>query len=139
MKLCKIRRTYGHELNIAPMIDIVFLLIIFFMTVSHILRLEVESISLPAARSGVDRERVPEQIIITVFKNGAISASGQGQTLASIETLLKERDPDHVAVLIRCDRELHWEHVRPILKICSACRITQVKVAVTKPGTPGGR
>jgi len=138
MKLCRIRRTYGYELNIAPMIDIVFLLIIFFMTVSHILRLEVESIRLPAARSGVDRERVPEQIIITVFRDGAISASGQNQTLASIQTLLKDRDPEDVSVLIRCDRELQWEHVRPILKICSASRITQVKVAVIKPENAGG-
>jgi len=113
-------------------------LIIFFMTVSHILRLEVESISLPAARSGVDRERVPEQIIITVFRDGAISASGQNQTMASIQTLLKDRDPEDVSVLIRCDRELQWEHVRPILKICSASRITQVKVAVIKPENAGG-
>ena len=139
MKLCKIRRTYGYELNIAPMIDIVFLLIIFFMTVSHIMRLEVESINLPAARSGVDRTRAPEQVIITVFKDGAISASGQTHTLASIEALLKECDPEHVSVLVRCDRELHWEHVRPILRICTACRITQVKVAVTKSENASGR
>ena len=50
MRLHRAKREYGCQINIAPLIDVVFLLIIFFLTVSHITQVRVEALSYGASR-----------------------------------------------------------------------------------------
>ena len=47
MRLCKRRRPTKVAMNMTPMIDVTFLLLIFFMTVSQVSKLNREQLELP--------------------------------------------------------------------------------------------
>jgi biopolymer transport protein ExbD len=137
MKLTKTRRTYGMELNMAPLIDVVFLLIIFFMTVSSITRVEVARVALSEAHKGepppADRTG---RIVINVLKDGRIVAGHRDHTVESLDGFvagqLGGRPPSAVSVLVRADRDLPWEKAAGILRICAKHSITKVQVAVVE-------
>ena len=138
MKLGKAKRTFGSEPNIAPLIDVVFQLIIFFMLVAQITRVEVEDLSLPEAKAGkAAREAKPGRVVINVHADGRIIVSGREHTPASLEGVLaRERQARRAdtSVLVRGDRETPWRTVAQILNACAAQQISRVRVAVVEPG-----
>ena len=137
MQLRKTKRTYGCEINIAPLIDVVFLLIIFFMTVSQISRVEVEDLVLPEAAAGQPRPPV-RRLIVNVHATGRRVVSGQDQSMASLVRMLADavNEPGgrELSVLVRADREADWAHVAEVMQACAANGIGRVRVAVSEPG-----
>jgi biopolymer transport protein ExbD len=141
MRLFKVRRNYGCEINMTPMIDVVFQLIIFFMCVSSFARLAVENVTLPEAKEGKPPSGdVTGQIIVNVTKEGRILHLGNAHTLDSLQAVLGEQvkgaDKEKVTVLVRGDKDCPWEKASVVLRACAANGIARVRVAVT---TPGGR
>jgi len=121
--------------NIAPMIDVVFLLIIFFMTVSHLSRLEVEKIELPRATQGeISGAAAMQKLIINILPDGQIMVGGSPQTLASLQQILAEQverlGVDKVSLLIRGDQQTPWQAVEKVLALCGQANIYQIKIAV---------
>jgi len=142
MRLRKARRAYGAELNMTPMIDIVFQLVIFFMLVSQVPRMEMENVTLPEAAQGEEpRAAPPGRVVINVLPDERYFVAGRMHTLASVEGLLAQeagaRPAADVAVLVRSDRGTPWKAVGRVLRACAARGIHKVKVAVVEPeGSP---
>jgi biopolymer transport protein ExbD len=139
MRLRKRKHEYGCEINIAPLIDVVFLLIIFFLTVSHITQLQVEPLSLPEAEEGQKpEEEGHSRIIVNVRKDGRILALGKDHSIDSLQQmLLNEKgrsDRDDVSILLRGDRATSWTKISEIMQMCTSNGISQISVAVTEPG-----
>ena len=139
MHLHKIKREYGYDINIAPLIDVVFLLIIFFLTVSHIARIQVEPLELPEAREGRKSDQLTGgRLIVNVHKDGRVVIAGQTQSLTSFRRLVAEEESDEdsgpSSVLIRGDREAPWAKIAELMNVCTECGIGQVDVAVIEPG-----
>ena len=139
MLLHKAKREYGCEINIAPMIDVVFLLNIFFLTVAHVARVQVEPLELPEAREGNKSDQLAGgRLIVNVHKDGRIAIAGQAQSLGSIRQVLVretgDESPAPSSILIRGDRETPWEKIRELMDVCIDCGIGQVDVAVIEPG-----
>lgn len=142
MRLRKIRRSFGLEINMTPMIDIVFQLVIFFMLVSQVTRVEAESLNLPEGRKADTPDTPPMgQLVINVTKDKRYVVSGMAHPLSGIEAILANevaaRPAAEVRVLVRGDRDTPWEAVAKVLRACSAKRIGAVKVAVIKPENAG--
>jgi len=140
MKLVKPRRRYGCEINITPLIDIVFLLIIFSMVVSQFTRLQAENVALPQARKGRDPTTAPTaRIVVNVLNDGRVLVLGRRQSDASLDALLgaevRRVGPGGVSVVIRGDKRTQWARIARILKTCADQRIGDVKVAVLSAGT----
>lgn len=139
MQLHKVKPTYGCEINIAPLIDVVFLLIIFFLTVSHIARIQVEPLELPEAREGKKSDQLAGgRLIVNVHKDGRAVIAGQTHSLTLFRQLLVEEaareDSGPSSVLIRGDREAPWAKIAELMNVCTDCGIGQVDVAVIEPG-----
>ncbi len=136
MKLCRRHPDRGGaELNIASLIDVILLLIIFFMTVSQVTRTKAEPVELPRASQGrEDKESVRQRVILTVREDLSVVIAGQEYTDEQIETMLtkekQQRGSGKVFVLIRGDRDVRWQRIEQLLAICSRVGILQVKVAV---------
>jgi len=134
MRLRKRQHRPGCDINIAPLIDVVFLLIIFFMLVSQFTRIEVEPLSLPPARHA-DRSAAPALIkmIINVYENGRVVIAGVEHTTDSLGQLLQTESKKHaggeVSVLIRSDRQTPWQMVSEIMKACHNRGVSRVRVA----------
>ena len=137
MLLCKRKHEFGSEINIAPLIDVVFLLIIFFLTVSHISQVKVEPLPLPEAEEGKKpQEQNRGRIIINVHKDGRIS--GSIQSIDSLQEVLTNEigrsGRDNLSVLLRGDRATNWSNISRIMQICTSNGISRINVAVTEPG-----
>ena len=60
-----------------PMIDVVFLMLIFFMVTSQIIKQEADlNISLPTDRAGASSLELPSKHIIDILPNGAVLLNG---------------------------------------------------------------
>ena len=135
MKLSRHKPPSSLAFNMTPMIDIVFLLIIFFMTVSQITRTVDYPLPLPRVSDG-DQNSITSTITINLDREGNIIIGGQQiswtNTLTAIEKQLKKSDnnPNRIKVQIRCDRNCECRHVTKLFDGLARLGFTNVRSAV---------
>ncbi len=92
-------RIHAH-LDIAPLIDIVFLLLVFFMLTSTFLVPEALELELPESSSATASEATP--IIVALDSTGQLSINGERVELAqlrkAIEPLLKQNSDSPITL-----------------------------------------
>ena len=120
-------RTIG--LNMTPMIDIVFLLIIFFLVSSHLAQQETNvELALPAAASGAEPtdEETP-RVTISLLPQGQILLSGNRLDIGQLEQRLRvenNAEQGDLEVRIRADRQVPYRFCRADLaKLCQGRRL----------------
>lgn len=139
MRLVRKKSKTSQGLNLTSMIDIVFLLVIFFMVVSQFQKIELEKLELPRAEPAAVTPPVkPSRLVINVHANGRIIIERAEYTSATLRALLqketeyaKGRPP---AVLIRGDRTTPWKNIRNILRLCAEFGIYNADVGIEKRG-----
>ena len=124
--------------NMTPMIDVVFLLIIFFLVSSHLAKQEVQMpLPLPLAQSGNKsiEEDVP-RLTINVLADGTLLLSGRHiqhtELVARLTDRLREEGPG-LQVRIRGDRNAPYQFVEPIMLACARAGIWDVSFSVFRP------
>ena len=125
-----------EDINMTPMIDVVFLLLIFFLAATTFAREEVElDLRLPEAKSG--RPGTPtRQLVVNVFADGRLSVEGREVTLEALQQKLAaaaQRDKDQ-PVLVRGDREAQFGVGLQVLDVCRLAKITKVDFAALPAG-----
>ncbi len=126
------RRPVGA--NMTPMIDVVFLLIIFFLVSSHLARQENHlPLDLPLATTHgpLDLERIA--LTISIDADTQVRVGGDVvdmPTLRSVLADLYRREGIAAAVRIRTDRGVQYRYVEPILREAVAAGITDATIAV---------
>ncbi|MBN1270593.1 MAG: biopolymer transporter ExbD, partial [Kiritimatiellae bacterium] len=107
--------------QLAPMIDVVFLLLCFFVTAQIFSQWETEiDIALPTARTGQVPQRLPGEIIINILKDGQVVVNSQALDEARLGAMLKrlaQLFPGQ-PVLLRADKLVAYEHVINVLDLC---------------------
>ena len=89
----KVREHEEPTLNLTPMIDVVFLLIIFFMVGARFTELEREfNINLPTVSEARPLTDPPDRIEVNVFRNGRIKVAGQFLTIDELRTRFNRRN-----------------------------------------------
>ncbi len=120
--------------QLAPMIDIMFLLLCFFIAAQIYAKWESEiDIKLPTAATGEVPDRLPTEIIINVRENGGtvvnqrpLDRSGLHDLLERIVTLYPGQP-----VLIRADKRTDYEHVIGVLDLCRQVDIWNISFATS--------
>ena len=139
MKVHAQRRQYGLRFGITPLIDVVFLLIIFFLVASHFIRNErVEAVQLPETRNRPEStEESAHRLVVTITADQTLHVSGKAVPLAEVETLIAAGQADAKGprrgtfeVQIRCDRTVPFRVVEPLLLACARNRVSSVKYSV---------
>lgn len=133
------RHREPFRFNITPMIDVVFLLIIFFLVASYFIRSEQSrSVNLPSAGHGErDEEQSAQHLTITLEPNGQYSIAGQPCTEEAILNRLRQLSSNRVEgdtsaqVRIRADRKAHFAEIRRLIELCSSNQIVSIRFAVT--------
>jgi biopolymer transport protein ExbD len=120
--------------QIAPMIDVVFLLLCFFVTSQIFSQWETEiDVDLPTARTGQIPERLPGEIIVNILKDGTVVVNRQTLDEADLASLLNRivgLFPGQ-AVLIRADGQTAYENVVKVLDQCRKSDIWSISFATT--------
>ncbi len=122
--------------QIAPMVDILLFLLVFFILTWNFSRNEAElDVKVPAAREGKESRRPAGEVILNVKKDGGIvmnrrpmSSDELLETLSRIAKLY----PDQ-AVILRGDENVDYRFVVDVLDICRAANIWNVAFATSKP------
>lgn len=122
--------------QIAPMVDIVFLLLIFFLVTWSFARQETElDVKVPTAREGKETRRSVGEVILNVKSDGSVvmnrrtlDAEALKAALAKMSTLY----PDQ-AVVLRGDENVAYRHIVDVLDICRGANIWNVAFATSRP------
>jgi len=127
------RHTQQHPgFQIAPMIDVIFLLLCFFVASQIFSQWETEiDIKLPTASTGEVPERLPGEIIINILADGSIVVNRQKleqDALASLLGRIASLFPGQ-PVLLRADGSTPYEHVIRILDMCRQADIWNISFA----------
>lgn len=119
-------------LNLTPMIDIVFLLIIFFMVGTQFAQMERQyDIQLPTVSAAQPLTSLPDEIVINVRRTGEIIVRTQQLTLGELRQMLREakRNYEDQAVVIRGEGDGQYQHVVNVLSICHEENISAISLA----------
>lgn len=120
------------EINMAPMIDMVFLLLIFFMVASHLTSLERVPVSLPVA----DKAKVPEEardrqlITVTAETDGSAAYYMNLQKVdikeLSAEITRRHEADENVRIYLRADRQVRHRHIKAVMEACAEAGIADI-------------
>ncbi len=123
----KIRRS--SELNIAPMMDLVFILLIFFIVTTSFTRETGVDVSKPKASTSETLAR--ENILIGVTKEGTIHINEGQVSLNVLGNILKRymmEAPDRPVVIV-ADRDASVSRVVDILDECNIAKVKKVSLS----------
>lgn len=132
------------EFQIAPMIDILLVLLVFFMSISSTEVLQsTEGIDLPVAKDAKDAKSNPGQIIVNIAYNAAtntptITVQETTYSLAELVSLLRaqvQRNP-LTRVVIRADKLVRYDFMRRILEAIGSAGVGNVTFSVVDKETP---
>ena len=130
----------GVKIDMTPMIDVVFQLLIFFMLIMDMSKAQLEVMTLPSAKKAIKEKFVDTtMLVINVLKDGTIKINGKtfwkpvnGDDMKKLEDEFEGRRQNKLyqevqgktewvkyPVLIRCDRSTPFEHLQRILMIAT--------------------
>lgn len=130
------------DINMAPMIDMVFLLLIFFMVASHMSKMDRTPVELPVADKSTVPERAPGRQLITIRSR---DQSGENVDIimnlkpVSVDditgfvekALLENEDAE---VYLRADRYARHKHVKEVMAACAKGGVANVVFATFESG-----
>ena len=123
---------------LTPMIDVVFLLLCFFVTSQIFAQWETEiDVALPTAATGGMPQRLPGEVIVNVRADGATVVNGQTLDDAQLRAMmdrLVQLFPGQ-PVLLRADKTTAYEHVVRVLDTCRQADIWNISFATLAPGS----
>jgi biopolymer transport protein ExbD len=111
-----------HTPDLTPMIDIVFLLIVFFMTVAHLKSEEMIAVNIPIAEESAMPEERGIRTTVTVDASGSIFFGTRPVSLDELTSLLaaSRTSGQDFPVNLRVDASVPYREIRAILDACAA-------------------
>jgi biopolymer transport protein ExbD len=127
-------------INLTSMIDVLFLLIIFFVVGTKFVETERQiELQLPQVKRGEALTAAPEKKIINVYRDGQITLDRQTVTLDELTAQLKQAASQYRAlgVLVRGDGATAFERVAHVLTACKQAGIGDLSIAVEMAKSEG--
>jgi biopolymer transport protein ExbD len=123
-----------NEINITPLLDLAFVLLIIFIITTPLLE---QSLRLNLPSGGAEKVTVRKDQVRTIEINpaGGYIIKGHPYSLAQLEQFLvseSRRDPK-MAVYIRADKAERWENVHDVISLCKRLNLTRMDLAETPP------
>ncbi|MBT8147318.1 MAG: biopolymer transporter ExbD [Gammaproteobacteria bacterium] len=129
------------DINITPLIDVVFLLLIFFMVTTTFTRETRLMVNLPEA-DAASSEALPDQIEITVSRNGAYTINGRPLVNSEIDTLMQglelaTQNDKSIPILLIADAEATHQSVVTAMDGIGQLGFTRLSIATQRPNDSG--
>ena len=130
------------ELNLTPMIDVVFNLLIFFLLGATFLTNERDEreleLRLPTVREAEPLTEAPEEITVAILADGRIDLQGEMVSLAELVRRLVSARANYAdqAVAVRGDADVRYERVAKVVSACKEAGIGHVDLVAVGESTP---
>lgn len=120
--------------DLTPMIDVVFLLIIFFLVSSHLARRETRlALDLPQATTGQADDDPSPRLTINIAADGELLLGAlpiDAPQLAARLTEAKNAQAEPLRVRLRGDERAPYAAIEPALAACAAAGVEDIALAV---------
>lgn len=123
--------------QMAPMLDIIFILLIQFMAATLFAKWEKKlDIVVPSADSAISSEQQKLEIIVNIDKNGAIFINSIEMSHTRLKEILRITHAQSAdqPIIIRADQDALHKYVVSVLDICTQLDIRNVAFSTIKPG-----
>lgn len=133
------REPQPASIQLAPMIDIVFLLLIFFIVSWQYTRSETElSVSVPTAEEGAQKNQSRGEIIINIMADGLIRVEGLNVDLKQLQSKLTDvaNKYKNQPVRIRGDGNVSYQRIVEVIDTCQKAGIWNISFATQRPEPP---
>ncbi|MEC8557583.1 MAG: biopolymer transporter ExbD [Planctomycetota bacterium] len=121
-------------INMTPMIDVVFLLIIFFLVSSHLAKQENSlALDLPEAVSGLDEDSERTNVVVNVLEDGSFQIGGSLVNETGLLSAFQSRvasSQEPLRLKIRTDRKVTYRAIEPILRQATLAGIVDIVFSV---------
>jgi len=118
------------EINLAPLIDMVFQLIIFFMLSSSFIMQPGIKIKLPKAETTeIINER---EIFVDISENGTIFYNGKVVSLVKLKNIFEEEiknNGDKITLVIKGDKDTKHGIVVNVMDLARKCGVERIAIA----------
>lgn len=122
------------SLSITPLIDIVFLLLIFFLVSSRFSEEERElDLNLPSVSEALPATAQPLELIINIDQDGRYFIDGAYRQIEQVEQILRRaqaNNPTSQTVVIRADKSADWERVAVAIGLCKKVGISDYSATI---------
>lgn len=121
------------QLNLTAMIDVLFLLIIFFVVGTEFTKAERQiELTLPQVARNEALSAAPEKKVVNVYKDGQVTFERQEVTIEELKTRLTQARAQYHAlgVLVRGDGTAPFERVANVLSVCKQAGISDLAISV---------
>ncbi|WP_145084169.1 ExbD/TolR family protein [Aureliella helgolandensis] len=112
-------------LSMTPLIDVVFLLLIFFLVASRLNQEDRElDVPLPSAANAMPMTVEPQELIVNIDQRGSLYVNGEYMQSEQFEQLLRKSvldNPLGQSVMIRADRSVPLQTPVSVMDICLKC------------------
>jgi len=121
------------DINVTPLVDVVLVLLVIFMVVSHMLTSGVD-VPLPTAKTAFQVQDSGQHLVVSINEQGSIFVDTRQ---VSMESLIEEvnvefrKDPNR-AVLIKGDQGLHYGEVRAVMDTLAEAGMSTLLLATEK-------
>lgn len=132
----RIRRpvTGALELDMTPMIDVVFLLLIFFLTTAQLSQMATAPVTLPQEDGNADDLLESSGLVVNVMADGSLIVLEKAVAAGEIPALAKDAlalDPTAIPV-IRADRTASASHLNEVMDGLRTGGFRNVRVATIR-------
>lgn len=121
------------ELNLIPLIDVVFMLLIFFMLTTTFIHDRTLKVNLPVAKNGSEQRAMHKDHIIEIDRAGQIAVDGdivgQNALLPRLRAIAADKRP----VVIWADANVVNQKVVSVLDMARTAGITKIGLGTTPP------
>ena len=126
------RRSKSVEINMAPLIDMVFILLIFFLVTTSFVRESGVDVQRPKAQSAVTKEKV--NLIIGVTKDGIIYIENHPIDIRSVRAHMERflAETPEGSVIIVADKQSRTGTVIRVLDECKLAGVKNISVAARR-------
>lgn len=139
MKFERRQKRSAPALALTSMLDVIFLLLCFFVTVSVYSQWESEiSIQLPSAETSEEPNRLPGEVIVNVTDSGNVRLNGMSVDLGDLKNRLSKLSkiyPDQ-SVIIRADKSARYEHLVKVIDTCRKAGVWNFSLATSNEDAP---
>ena len=120
----------NFSLDLTPLVDVVFLLLIFFMVSTVFIDFKRQmDISLPSSKSSAPSE-VLEPVRVEVTVDRQIFLNGEKINLKEFESALSRISASKKSAIIRADKNLPYGNVIKVMGMLQSAKILDIGVAV---------
>jgi len=126
------------SVSLMPLLDVIFLLLIFFLVATRFAEEERElDVLLPDASEAQPLTSKPGELFINIDQQGRYYVTGKILTLEELDRTLRAasvNNPGRLSVIIRADKRVVWNYVVAAMNACNKAKIRDYRVTTLKGG-----